>query len=44
MKFLPPAASVLYESVLRHFVYYIIQLPVKVLKVYYEQAAGTVIS
>ena len=43
MKFLPPAASVLYSSVLPDFMYYIIQLLVKVLKVYYEQA-GTVIS
>ena len=43
MKFLPPAANVLYQSVLQNFMYYIIHLPVKVLKVYYEQA-GTVIS
>lgn len=43
MKFLSPAANVLYESVLRDLLYYIIQLLVKVLKVYYEQA-GTVIS
>ena len=43
MKFLPPAANVLYESVLRDFMYYVIQLLVKLLKVYYEQA-GTIIS
>ena len=39
MKFLPPAASVLYSSVLRDFMYYVIQLLVKVLKVYYDRLA-----